>query len=100
LLQYTHFLTLLAVKNALPDRVSLYLAIHRDRQTFMLISGGLLHCPIRPINLADITTATASATAFATAYLPNDANGDGTVYALDLILVDNKAANAINAMHP
>ena len=52
------------------------------------------------VNLADITTATASATAFATGYIPNDANGDGTVDALDLILIDNNAAMALSVAHP
>jgi hypothetical protein len=29
-----------------------------------------------------------------------DANGDGTVDALDLILIDNNAANAVSVAHP
>jgi hypothetical protein len=52
------------------------------------------------INLADVDSATASATAFATGYIPNDVNGDGTVDALDLILIDNNAANAVSVAHP
>ena len=52
------------------------------------------------INLADQTTAAASAASFATGYLTNDANGDGIIDAKDLILIDNNAANAVSVAHP
>ena len=52
------------------------------------------------INLADVDSAADSATAFATGYIPTDVNGDGSVDALDLILIDNNAAMALSVAHP
>jgi hypothetical protein len=52
------------------------------------------------INLTDINTTASAATAFATGYVATDANGDGSIDALDLILVDNNAANAVSLGHP
>jgi hypothetical protein len=52
------------------------------------------------INLTDINATTFAATAFTSGYIAADANGDGTVDALDLILIDNNAANAVSVAHP
>jgi hypothetical protein len=52
------------------------------------------------INLTDVNTTASAATTFASGYIAADANGDGTVDALDLILIDNNAAYAVNMAHP
>jgi hypothetical protein len=52
------------------------------------------------INADDADDVNSQANAFATGYIPQDINGDGTVDALDLILIDNNAANAVNVAHP
>ena len=68
--------------------------------------------PTRPMVVSAITHSTGepspffrfllinSATAFATGYFPTDVNGDGTVDALDLILIDNNAAMSLSVAHP
>jgi hypothetical protein len=52
------------------------------------------------INTADISIVDASASAFATGYIPADINGDGIVDASDLISLDNNAAVFIVRITP
>jgi hypothetical protein len=52
------------------------------------------------INADDADNVSAQANAFATGYIPQDINGDGSIDALDLILIDNNAAISRHAQHP
>ena len=52
------------------------------------------------INADDSDNAANQASLFATGYIPQDINGDGSVDALDLILIDNNAAMARSVAHP
>jgi hypothetical protein len=52
------------------------------------------------INIDDINLIATSSEAFAMGYLAEDLNGDGAVDALDLILADNNAAQAVSVAHP
>lgn len=52
------------------------------------------------INQDDVDLQTAAATGFATGYMAEDINGDGAVDALDLIVTDNNAAQAVSVAHP
>lgn len=48
----------------------------------------------------DVDFITAQAAVFTRGYVPADVNGDGVVDALDLILIDNNAANSVSATRP
>jgi FlaG/FlaF family flagellin (archaellin) len=52
------------------------------------------------INQSDIDDIAASGLSFSEGYVLNDLNGDGTVDALDLILIDNNAALFISTVLP
>lgn len=52
------------------------------------------------VNMLDIQQAYLAASNFSQGYFSQDANGDGTIDALDLILIDNNSANEVSVKAP
>lgn len=52
------------------------------------------------VNQGDIDAAATEASGFTSGYVVKDVNGDGMVDGADLILIDNNASQAVQALHP
>lgn len=65
---------------------------------YCLFAGDINHD--RVINITDVDTVAARAASFTKGYVDPDANGDGTVDALDLILADNNSSQGVTAKLP
>lgn len=69
-----------------------------QNDAYCVFSGDINHD--RVIDSTDVDTVAARAASFTKGYVDPDANGDGTVDALDLILADNNSSQGITAKLP